>query len=224
MDDSAVPAAAAVGTRRFDAGFFGAVGLVDRDGRNPRAARTFRGLPLAITLLAQMAQVDPLAELLRRWREEATSMLTRIRGSRLSCLDTSISLSLNSDRVKNAPETLRLLSVLSVLPAGLPPHFQHPAISMLGKSTAVLKASALAYSAEGGRLRVLSPIREYILKYHPPAMKLIAPLTELCAKVAILCEQIGSRETAHLLRQVADEATNVESLCYYMLQHALDAD
>lgn len=198
--------------------------LVDDTPEMRELLDALEGLPLAITLVAEMARTEAPSELLRRWRTQSTSMVHSSTSNRRTCLETSISLSLNTSRMRQSPDALRLLSLLSVLPAGLPAQFSHPSFPTLGKCTAVLKSSALAYSTEGERLRVLSPIRAYVSRHHPPPIELIAPLEHMCMTVAGLCQQVGlTHETAQILPRIAAEAANVESLCCYILENVPDA-
>jgi len=54
------------------------------------------GLPLAITLMATQAQYTSCEILLRRWNDKRTAMLRRGAENRLSSLDVSIQISLES--------------------------------------------------------------------------------------------------------------------------------
>lgn len=182
-------------------------------------------VPLAVTLVAQLAESETPRGLLRRWNIESTSMVcSGDPNSRHACLDTSIRLSISSPRVQTVPQALDLLSLLSLLPSGLPNDLQHPHFIAMSKCAAVLKRSALAYSVEGDRLRVLSPIRAYVLKNHPPPYELIAPMQDLYLHIADLCQKIGSHDNQPIIRQLVSEAANVESLCSYILEHVPGAD
>ncbi|EJU02750.1 hypothetical protein DACRYDRAFT_115742 [Dacryopinax primogenitus] len=110
------------------------------------------GLPLAITLMAHQGQLLDPAELMEAYTAEKTAFLQRGTSGRLTSLDTSIQLSLNSHTMMQNPNALHLLSGLSLLPNG---------------TALALIAVALAYK-DGGRLRILSPIREFMLLQHPP--------------------------------------------------------
>lgn len=177
-------------------------------------------LPLAITLLARMSEHESLSALLARWDLESTSIVRGARaGNRLSCLDTSIRVSLTSPRMRGDLNALNLLQLLSLLPAGLPEALQPSSISELLKSASVLKSCALAYSDDSGRLRVLSPIRLFTLKHHPPKYELVAPLEDYYVQLSQLCKRLGLSETPQILPQLLSEAANVESLCSYTVEH-----
>lgn len=178
-------------------------------------------LPLAITLLARMAEHESLSTLLARWDAESTSMVRGTpAGTRLSCLDTSIRVSLTAPRIRDDRDSLNLLQLLSLLPAGLPEALQPSSLSQLLKSASVLKSCSLAYADDdGGRLRVLSPVRLYTLKHHPPEYALVAPLEAYYVQLSQLCQKLGTSDTPHILPQLVSEAANVESLCSYILEH-----
>lgn len=181
-------------------------------------------LPLAVNLVARLAIAETPHELLHRWNTEGTSMMRLGEVDRQSCLDTSISLSINSPRLKSVPQALDLLRLLSVLPNGLPPDMQHPHFTAIGKCASALKSSALAYSGEGDRLRVLSPIRAYILKHHPPSVDLIAPMEGHYLGVAQLSLKVTSLDNQAIMKQLIAEAANVESICSYVLEHMPGVD
>ncbi|KDQ20246.1 hypothetical protein BOTBODRAFT_184202 [Botryobasidium botryosum FD-172 SS1] len=129
-------------------------------------------LPLAIALMANMAQVESTEKLLRRWETEKTSMLTRGGVDRLASLDISIAISLSCPRMIGVARGEALLSLLSLLPCGEMDDALLAAFSCsqeLPKAIQVLLSTALAFrNANTSRLRVLAPIREYILQYYPP--------------------------------------------------------
>ncbi|KAJ7620702.1 P-loop containing nucleoside triphosphate hydrolase protein, partial [Mycena polygramma] len=75
-------------------------------------------MPLAISLLAHVADSEGCSTALSRWEEEKTSMLYD-GWNRKSNLDSSISLSLSSPRLQTFPHAQKLLSLLSMLPNGL---------------------------------------------------------------------------------------------------------
>ncbi|KAJ7729273.1 hypothetical protein B0H14DRAFT_2409765, partial [Mycena olivaceomarginata] len=137
-------------------------------------------MPLAITLLAHLADSDGCANVLSRWDKEKTSLISEGFDKR-SNLDLSISLSLSSPRIKSLPHSQELLCLLAMLPDGLldVDLFQSklPLQDIL-KCKAALKATALAYSDANKRLKVLMPIREYIQQHCPPEDHLVRNLLE----------------------------------------------
>src|SRR6201996_2903333 len=77
------------------------------------------GLPLAITLMATQAQYTSCKLLLSRWEDKRTTMLMRGAKTRLSSVDVSIQMSLESDRVMSNPSSVVILQMLSLLPEGV---------------------------------------------------------------------------------------------------------
>ncbi|KZT38892.1 TPR-like protein [Sistotremastrum suecicum HHB10207 ss-3] len=137
-------------------------------------------IPLAVTLVGNLAQYSLCSELLAKWNEDKTTMVTRglAPADRLSSLDMSIRLSLSSERITRAPNAFTILQILSLLPDGLSvDHLlqvsREPTHVRLSIST--LRQVALVYEHTDERrgatassiLRVLTPIREYIAEHHP---------------------------------------------------------
>ncbi|KAJ7021400.1 P-loop containing nucleoside triphosphate hydrolase protein, partial [Mycena alexandri] len=135
-------------------------------------------MPLAIHLLAHLVDTEGCSTVLSRWETEKTSLLSE--GSdRRSNLDISISLSLSSPRITSMPHSQDLLSLLSILPNGLSDvelrQTNFPIQDILGCKTALLR-TALAYTDDHKRLKVLVPIREYMQNLLPATDQMIRPL------------------------------------------------
>jgi len=119
---------------------------------------------LAVKLLASAAQSgESIADLRRAWERERTSMLTGGSSSKNHNLEVSIKISLDSRTVRANSDAIRLLSLLCLLPDGAERSSLDKITSIKKHDSAVrtLKAVSLIYE-EYSRLRVLSPIREYI--------------------------------------------------------------
>jgi len=126
------------------------------------------GIPLAITLLAHVAEAEPsLAGLCMRWKEEKTRLLQDPRHAGNKDYDLAASYELSLDGPCMSKDARRLLSLLAILPVGAAtcdlPEFFYTAAS----AAHILRAVALAYD-DAGRLRLLTPLREYVSAYHPP--------------------------------------------------------
>lgn len=133
-------------------------------------------VPLAVTLMANLAQHTPCTELLARWNHDKTSMVNRgLSGDRLSSLDMSIRLSLTSERMIRTPHAIEILKILALMPDGLS---KDQVLQMCSnrndawQSMSTLRQVALIYDdltrSRGGSqgvLRVLTPIREHITRY-----------------------------------------------------------
>ncbi|KZO91846.1 TPR-like protein [Calocera viscosa TUFC12733] len=129
------------------------------------------GLPLAITLMAHQGRLFTPSQLLSAYEKETTRLIKVGAGGRLKSLEVSIRLSLQSEVMLQEPNALQLLSLLCLLPDGVPlgalqemlPSLSHT----LTAAISVLRQVALTFE-ENERLRVLSPIRDFILAHHPP--------------------------------------------------------
>ncbi|KAJ6521804.1 hypothetical protein DFH09DRAFT_997448 [Mycena vulgaris] len=125
-------------------------------------------IPLAVTLLSQLAESESAEALWASWETESTK-LVKSDGSahRLNNLELSIELSLQGPRLRVCPGALEFFRILCMLPQGLPesriPEFETSFRNHFGGTRSairVLKQCSLAYTLEGF-LRVLSPVRQY---------------------------------------------------------------
>jgi tetratricopeptide (TPR) repeat protein len=130
-------------------------------------------VPLAVRLLAQVSIGVSPSYMLERWRQEKTAILRihEVHPSKLESIEVSISLSLAALDITNHPEAVQLLSVLCHLPDGLgqwEEQLPHVAAGFQNFRHIVhlLQKTALLFIA-GGRLKVLSPIRHFIMYHHP---------------------------------------------------------
>ncbi|KAJ7797379.1 hypothetical protein B0H14DRAFT_3157502 [Mycena olivaceomarginata] len=135
-------------------------------------------MPLAISLLAHLADTEGCSNVLSRWDKEKTSVISEGFDKR-SNLDMSTSVSSSSPRIQSIPHSQELLSLLAMLPDGLTDadliQSKLPLENILKCKTA-LKSTALAYSDEHKRLKVLMPIREYLQQHQPPRNHLVLSL------------------------------------------------
>ncbi|KAF7339012.1 hypothetical protein MVEN_01977400 [Mycena venus] len=135
-------------------------------------------LPLAISLVAHLVDLEGCSNVLHRWEQERTSIISEGHDRR-SNLDLSISLSLSSPRVTSSPNSRELLSLLGMLPDGLSDvelRQSNIPINDILSCKATLLGTSLAYNDEQGRIKSLVPIREYMLVFHPPKDYLLRPL------------------------------------------------
>ncbi|KAJ7934601.1 hypothetical protein B0H13DRAFT_2488420, partial [Mycena leptocephala] len=135
-------------------------------------------MPLALNLFANLVDLEGCSNVLSRWEEEKTSLISDGYDKK-SNLDLSISLSLSSSRMESVPHSRELLSLLSMLPDGLSDaelvQSRLPIDNILGCKAALIRTS-LAHNDEHKHLKVLVPIREYMQKTQPPGDHLIWPL------------------------------------------------
>ncbi|KAJ6556111.1 hypothetical protein B0H19DRAFT_1071243 [Mycena capillaripes] len=135
-------------------------------------------LPLAVSLMASIASYEGYSETLSRWQIEHIALLSDGQDKR-SNLEKSITLSLSSPRLSSAPHAKNPMSLLSLLPDGITVEViiaGKVPIPEVHKWQSLLVRTLLAYIDVKGRLKALSPIREYIRRVHPPAAPLSRPL------------------------------------------------
>ncbi|KAI0297838.1 hypothetical protein B0F90DRAFT_1819046 [Multifurca ochricompacta] len=76
-------------------------------------------VPLAVALLAHLSQVTPPRLLWEEWNTRQTKLIKMGEMNRLSNMEYSIQLSINSHRMTSNPDAKDLLGILSMLPDGL---------------------------------------------------------------------------------------------------------
>ncbi|KAG8984198.1 hypothetical protein FRB93_006686 [Tulasnella sp. JGI-2019a] len=173
-------------------------------------------MPLAVTLIAKVgSEGETPTQLLKTWRLRGTEIIHEEGGDRRTSVNLSIQLSLQSHLMRNNPDALRLLSVLAVLPGGIRNDIIEavvPAISNAAKARTVLLRTSLVYSRpETNSFHVLSPIRSYLTRHHPPAPNLWRGLREFC------CNYIGTHSANHAALEIED--VNLEAVLTHALQY-----
>ncbi|KAJ6601729.1 hypothetical protein DFH09DRAFT_900077, partial [Mycena vulgaris] len=176
-------------------------------------------LPLAITLLANIASFEGVSVTLNRYRLETTAMLSEGYDKR-SNLHKSIMLSLGSWRLRAVPDATTLLAVLSLLPDGISPSQLYRCgtdIEEIGRCKSTLIRTSLAFLRPNGRLSVLTPIREYMQKFQPASRDTVKPWKAYLGD--LLLDWASQRDLVST--QLADSITanlgNIRSLVHYSL-------
>jgi hypothetical protein len=135
-------------------------------------------LPLAVNLMANIAAVEGYSATRSRWQVENTALLSD-GGDKRSNLEKSISVSLGSPRISALPHAKDLISLLSLLPDGIRAEdiiAGNVPIRDVRQCQSLLVRTSLAYIDVKGRIRTLSPIREFIRRIYPPSLTLSRPL------------------------------------------------
>ncbi|KAJ7227960.1 hypothetical protein C8J57DRAFT_1730742 [Mycena rebaudengoi] len=175
-------------------------------------------LPLAVSLIASVADSEGCAKALSRWKLESTRMLSDGYDQR-SSLDISIMLSYTSSRM--TPGAQELLSILSMLPDGLADtdlvQAKLPIPDILG-CKATLIQTALAFVAQDQHLKVLVPIREHILSLHPPQNILKLKLREHFHQILDLWHQFKNLNVTDILPQISGNLGNFNTVLHDGLQ------
>ncbi|KAJ7452859.1 hypothetical protein FB451DRAFT_1565816 [Mycena latifolia] len=178
-------------------------------------------LPLAISLMASVAAFEGYTSTLSRWKVKNTTLLSDGHDKH-SNLEISIALSLGSPRFSSSPDTKNLLSLLSILPDGITDEdlimCKVPLPNVAQSRTSLVRTS-LAYVDQGGRLKALSPIREYIKRLHPPTVSLSRPLRTYFQELLTIWNTHQQLPSADLVPKVVSYLGNINGL---MLQGLVD--
>ncbi|KAJ7770094.1 P-loop containing nucleoside triphosphate hydrolase protein, partial [Mycena metata] len=176
-------------------------------------------MPLSISLLAHLVDMEGCSEILSRWETERTSLISD-GYDRKSNLELSISLSVSSPRMTSHSQDL--LALLSMLPDGLSDvelkQSKFPIKDILGCKAALLR-TALAYTDDLKRLKVLVPVREYMRTLSPPKDQMIRPLLTYFQELLELCVKFSGMESGTLLiARITSNYTNIQNVLRYGLQ------
>ena len=146
---------------------------VEPDASLDRLLKLVDCVPLAVSLLARRCQItgESAQSLCDRWEKEHTELLKLGGHEPDDNIDISIKLSLESPLMRSNDNALRLLSVVSYLPAGI----SDEACSSISLSDEELSAAefllrrlSLTYSPTPGWITTLEPIRAYMRQHHSP--------------------------------------------------------
>ncbi|KAJ7922196.1 P-loop containing nucleoside triphosphate hydrolase protein, partial [Mycena leptocephala] len=170
-------------------------------------------IPLAISLIAHLADSEGCSHVLSRWEEEKTSLISE-GYDKTSNLDLSISLSLSSPRLN--PHSKDLLSLLSMLPDGLSDvelvQSKLPIDNILGCKAALIRTS-LAYGDEHKQLKVLVPVREYMQKIQQPGYHLIRPLLKHFQELLEFFIKYGGNESSsRTIARISSNYSNIQNV------------
>ncbi|KAF8179544.1 hypothetical protein K438DRAFT_1251332 [Mycena galopus ATCC 62051] len=180
------------------------------------------GLPLAISLLANIASFEGYAGTLARWKIENTALLSDGHDKR-SNLEKSIVRSLGSPRISSSLPAKNLLSLLSLLPDGITDEdlvASKVSIPHVAHWRSLLVQTSLAYVDGTGRLKALSPIREYIRRSHPPSSSLYQPLGAYFQGLLDVWNSHQLLSSGDLVPRLASYIGNINELMLQSLLHA----
>ncbi|KAJ6549262.1 hypothetical protein DFH09DRAFT_1087018 [Mycena vulgaris] len=171
-------------------------------------------MPLAIDLIAHLADDESCASILDRWKTEKTALLSagHDKGSNL---DVSIVISLSSPRIQSMAGAKELLSLLSILPDGLSDvellQSNLPILNIPVCKTALLRTS-LAYMDDEKRLKSLVPIREHVQHFHPPSPGLMQPLRKHFHMLLELYRGYNSGKMEQVVKEIRSNRGNLQQL------------
>lgn len=169
-------------------------------------------VPLALTLLAHLAESDPTLEVVwAQWHSEGPAALRR-GPDRRNDLTHSLDLSIKSPRMLACPEALRLLALLGLLPDGILWKDLDRLLPGAQRGAArVLRQVGLAYDEEAV-LRVLAPVREHIRRQYP-----VTPededraLTLYLNRAAAQGNRVGKQGEAEASARLSSEVGNLRA-------------
>jgi tetratricopeptide (TPR) repeat protein len=169
-------------------------------------------LPLAVTLMAHFAEPQPNLTVVRQqWSAKKTTMLSSPEEpNRSQNLDRSLDLSMASPRLK--PAARRLLQMLACVPAGL---WASDVPEFLGSdaNTALNSARRCALVEDDAeRVRMLSPIREYVSKHHEPPPEDRATLQAFFMQLAKQGNDVGTSSGRSTVERLTPEAANIDKI------------
>ncbi|KAF7373145.1 NB-ARC domain-containing protein [Mycena sanguinolenta] len=182
-------------------------------------------IPLAVQLVATVADSEGCQTTLERWEHEKTSLLSA-GCDRRSNLEASIMLSLSSPRMLSMPHAVDLLSLMSLLSDGISDldlAQSKPPIPEILTCKALLIRTSLAYADHAGRLKVLNPIRDYIHKTRPPASSLVRPIRKHLVELLQIRKTFmlsRSQSVGNLTPRLVSNLGNLHNV----LLHGLDSD
>jgi Domain of unknown function (DUF4062) len=169
------------------------------------------GVPLAVELIAHTAQGQAgLAEIANRWHQERAALVRRGGASGELSVAGSIEASLASPLMTKPAE--RLLSLLGVLPDGITSEDLSELLPGGPAAAAVLRQLGLAF-AEGDRLRILTPVRDYVATARPPGPADLGRAVRHYAQLAAAAEAGGGgRDGAQVKNRLQAEVSNIAAM------------
>jgi hypothetical protein len=174
--------------------------------------RVTDNMPLAVVLIAHLVDYEGAVNVLNRWENEKTSLLS-VGHNRRSNLGISISLSLSSPRITR--DSKQLLSLLSILPDGLSDielvQSNLPILNILSCKAALL-ATSLAYQDSNKRLRSLMPVREHIQQFFPPSHFLIQVLGKHFYWLLELYQKYNGEQLQLVVNQITLNLGNLQEV------------
>ncbi|KAJ7259838.1 hypothetical protein C8J57DRAFT_1135088 [Mycena rebaudengoi] len=179
-------------------------------------------LPLALNLMANVVSYEGYTNCLLRWKQDQTAVLSEGH-DRLSNLEKSIMVSLASPRLTSTPEAKALLGLLSLLPDGISDRDLQGSnlpISNLGECKSLLLRTSLAYRDPDERLRILSPISEYIRRTQPPPESLTESLRKYWQSSLALWESRYHVSHKGMVPQILQNLGNITGVLQYGLANS----
>ncbi|MBI5833011.1 MAG: hypothetical protein HZB16_12005 [Armatimonadetes bacterium] len=174
------------------------------------------GLPLAVTLLAAAARLEPdLAALASRWDSERARLTRSGAGGIVTGLDIAVAVALASEQLTD--QAKRLLRALAELPDGLGDDDLAELYPHDGRRCArCLRAHALL-DETAGRLRLPGAVAERARAQLPPDEVEHDRVAEHFAALSEAGKMIGRDGAAEVVARLAAEAGNIEAALHWLV-------
>ncbi|KAF8176115.1 hypothetical protein K438DRAFT_1770655 [Mycena galopus ATCC 62051] len=169
-------------------------------------------MPLAVNIIAHLADYEGFSSVLSRWKTEKTALLS-VGSDRQSSVDISIGLSLSSPRMTSCSK--ELLRLLSILPNGLSEAelvLFNTGIPKILSCKAALQATSLVYQDNNRRWVVLMPIREYIQQISPPAESHVQSIRQHFYALMVQYEKYCGEQQKPLVNQITLNLANLQNI------------
>ncbi|KAH7102224.1 hypothetical protein BKA62DRAFT_121587 [Auriculariales sp. MPI-PUGE-AT-0066] len=178
--------------------------------------------PLAVTLLAQLARQDNSpSQLLQRWRHSKTAFISTGGDHRESSVNVSIQISLDLLSAMNGgTEGGQLLSICAHLPDGLRTPVFAQLVAHFGDIHAardLLVTFALITVGSNDELRMLNPVRHFVLKHLPVTAGHLAALREIYFAIAASGPVVIDENFSELAKNMAPEYNNLTSFLLHLI-------
>jgi hypothetical protein len=173
-------------------------------------------MPLAINLVAHLVDSEGCSHVSSCWEKEKTSLIS-------DGYDRTSNLDYQFHCLCQVLDSIPIhLSLLSMLPDGLSDvelvQSKFPIANILGCRAALI-CTALAYSDEHKRLKVLVPIREYMQKIQPPGDHLIRPLLKHFQELPeFFMEYQGNQTSSSTVARMSSNYSNIQTVLQNGLQ------
>ncbi|KAF8217702.1 P-loop containing nucleoside triphosphate hydrolase protein, partial [Mycena galopus ATCC 62051] len=171
-------------------------------------------LPLAVSLMAAVASYEGYSNTLHRWETENYALLSDGHDKK------------SNPRMLSSPNAKRFLILLSFLPDGLCEIDMRSRealdIPNILQCRAVLLRTSLAYM-EQGRLKVLSPIRQYIKSVYPPPHETVECLRRHWESLLTLWKAHKELPSRELVWRLTSNLGNIDSVTQIALSRKLSS-
>ncbi|KZV93581.1 hypothetical protein EXIGLDRAFT_691459 [Exidia glandulosa HHB12029] len=181
-------------------------------------------MPLAVTLLARLVpRGHKMQQLYSRWESVRTRMLCTHSNGRLDNVDASIQLSI-AYLPSDDPAPLQLLSLCAQLPDGMRLPVRNELERLCGFRDLdgvldVIQGLALVYVTDDDTIRMLSPIRLYVLEKHRPSAAHRASLLRIYYEIARHAPQDIDPQFPAARDRILPELSNLDALLWSEIQN-----